>query len=76
MRAPPKPKPEPNNLLGGPYKREIRRQIGDVLRNSYDPVVRQPLPSEWLKLLDALNESRPSPTPETTLDAGSGCESD
>jgi len=29
----------------------IRRKLGDGLRKTYDPTVREPLPSDWLKFI-------------------------
>jgi urease accessory protein UreF len=37
-------------------QREIKRRLGDGLRRTYDPTVREPLPSDWLKLLDSLRK--------------------
>ncbi len=37
-------------------QREIKRRLGDGLRRSYDSTVREPLPSDWLKLLDSLRK--------------------
>ena len=43
-------------ILAQAYEREMRQQIGDGLRRSYDSTVREPLPSDWLKLLDNLRK--------------------
>ena len=37
----------------------IRRKLAEGLRKTYDPTVREPLPSDWLKLIDDLELSRP-----------------
>ena len=34
-------------------ERQIRQRFGDGLRRTYEPTVRAPLPSDWLKLLDS-----------------------
>jgi hypothetical protein len=49
-------------ILAQAYEREIREQerlrqrLGDGLRRTYEPTVRAPLPSDWLKLLDDLRK--------------------
>ena len=49
-------------ILSQAYEREVRqreretRQLGDDLRRTYEPTVRAPLPSDWLKLLDSLRK--------------------
>ncbi len=48
-------------ILAQAYGREIRRQIGDGLRQTYDPMACEPLPSDWLKLIDNLEARRSSP---------------
>jgi len=37
----------------------IRRKLGEGLRRTYEPLVREPLPSDFLKLIDDLESSRP-----------------
>ena len=34
----------------------MRQRIGDGLRETYDSTVREPLPDDWLKLLDSLRK--------------------
>ena len=36
----------------------IRLQLGEGLRRTYEPFVREPLPSEFLRLLDDLDARR------------------
>ena len=57
-------------ILAQAYEREIRQRIGDGLRRSYDSTVREPLPSDWLKLIDDLDATRSSPatTPSGVLE--------
>ena len=46
-------------ILAQSYERERRetdRRIGDDLRQTYEPTVRAPLPSDWLKLIDSLRQ--------------------
>ena len=46
-------------ILAQSYERERReteRRIGDGLRRNYEPTMRAPLPSDWLKLIDSLRE--------------------
>ena len=51
-------------ILAQAYERELRREteqrLGDGMRRSYDPMVREPLPSDWLKLIDDLEARRSS----------------
>ena len=37
-------------------ERDLRQRLGDGLRRTYEPKVRAPLPSDWLKLLDSLRK--------------------
>jgi hypothetical protein len=48
-------------ILAQAYEREIRQRLGDGLRRSYDTTVREPLPSDWLQLIDDLEARRGSP---------------
>ena len=41
-------------ILAQAYEREMKQRIGDGLRRTYEPTVRAPLPSDWLKLIDSL----------------------
>ncbi len=41
-------------ILAQAYERELKQRIGDGLRRTYASAVREPLPSDWLKLLDKL----------------------
>ena len=49
-------------ILAQAYEREVSqreretRRLGDDLRRTYEPTVRAPLPSDWLKLIDSLRE--------------------
>ena len=50
-------------ILAQAYEREVRQQeretrqrLGDGLRRAYQPILRAPLPSDWLKLLDSLRK--------------------
>ena len=44
-------------ILAHAYEREMkqrqRERLGDNLRRTYEPTVRAPLPSDWLKLIDS-----------------------
>ena len=37
-------------------ERQIRQRFGDALRRTYEPTVRAPLPSDWLRLLESLRK--------------------
>ncbi len=43
-------------ILAQASERELRQQIGKGLQRTYDSTVREPLPSDWLKLLDSLRK--------------------
>ena len=43
-------------ILAQAYEREVRQRIGDGLRRTYDPMTREPLPSDWLKVIDRLRK--------------------
>jgi hypothetical protein len=47
-------------ILAQAYEREVRQRLGDGMRRSYDPMVHEPLPSDWLKLIDDLGSRRSS----------------
>ncbi len=60
-------------ILAQAYERELKQGIGDGLRRTYDSTVREPLPSDWLKLLDNLRrpkENGAEPSPESHGDKG------
>jgi Anti-sigma factor NepR len=37
----------------------IRRKLAEGLRKTYEPLVREPLPSDFLKLIDKLERAAP-----------------
>ena len=39
----------------------IRRKLREGLRRTYDSTVSEPLPSDWLKVIDKLEAGRSSP---------------
>jgi hypothetical protein len=44
------------SILAQAYEREMKQRIGDGLRRTYDSTVREPLPRDWLKLIDSLRK--------------------
>ena len=45
-------------ILAQAYEREIRQRLGGRLRGTFDSTVHEPLPSDWLKLIDDLEARR------------------
>ena len=43
------------------HRKAAQRQIADVLRNSYEPFIREPLPTEIEKLIGDLEQRTPEP---------------
>ncbi len=56
------------DVLAQAYEREVKQRLGDGMRRSYDPMVREPLPSDWLKLIDHLEARRRVTTPSGVLE--------
>jgi hypothetical protein len=58
------------DVLAQAYEREVRREIGEGLRRTDKTLEREPLPSDWLKLIDDLEASRSCPaiTPSIVLE--------
>ena len=48
-------------ILAQAYEREMRQRLGDGLRRTHDSSVCEPLPSDWLKLIDDFDAGRSSP---------------
>ena len=43
-------------ILAQAYEREMKQRIGDGLRRTYEPTVREPLLSDWFKLIASVRK--------------------